>query len=237
MKISIIIPTFQESQIIVQTILKIDSFLSKYSIDAEIIIVDDNSPDQTSTIAKQAKTQASLIIISHLGKRSLSNSALQGFTAASTDIIILMDADLSHPLDAIPQMIALLENEADIVVGSRYIKGGNSSEWNIFRRLLSSFARITTYGITTLTDPTSGFVAFKKNILNGCVLKPIGWKIVLELVVKSNAKVKEIPITFIERKEGKSKLSVLIHLQFIIHLIQLHYYVWSRRLVKLIKGQ
>jgi dolichol-phosphate mannosyltransferase len=116
-----------------------------------------------------------------------------------------MDADLSHPVEKIPDMVQpILEGRCDATVGSRYVAGGGAQNWPLVRRIVSKGAGLLAKGVTTLSDPTSGFMAVRRGVLEGASLDPLGWKIVLEVVVKTRSRVMEIPIVFADRWRGKA---------------------------------
>ena len=117
---------------------------------------------------------------------------------------------------------------ADIVIGSRYHRNSKFINWPWYRNLLSRAAFLLTKGLTNVTDPTTGFFAIKKALINNVALKPIGWKIALEIMVKAKPKyIKEIPITFKPRMFGKSKLSIKEQINFLWHIINLYLYKYK----------
>jgi dolichol-phosphate mannosyltransferase len=136
-----------------------------------------------------------------------------------------MDADLSHPVDKIPDMIKpIIEKRCDATVGTRYIEGGGKDKWPLIREIISKGAGFLAKGVTTLSDPTSGFLAIKKSMVETAKLNPIGWKIVLEVIVKANPRIIEIPIIFTDRFKGESKLTFKVYIQYLRHLWQLYNY-------------
>jgi len=214
-QISIIIPTYNESQNILNVLKSIGDIIPK-NIFTEAIVVDDNSPDGTGKIVedylKNVKKIAgyTIDIIHRTTKNGLSSAILSGIQRATGDTIVVMDSDLSHPPQIIPKMIdALKKYQCDMVIASRYITGGQINGWNKKRKLLSKIATIIAkkgLGVTT-KDPMSGFFAFKKGILKGLNFDAIGFKLLLEILVKKRGlSVKEIPYTFQNRTFGSSKL-------------------------------
>jgi dolichol-phosphate mannosyltransferase len=136
-----------------------------------------------------------------------------------------MDADLSHPVDAIPSMIQpIIEGRCDVTVGTRYMAGGGSENWSWTRKLISRAAGLLAKGLTSLSDPTSGFMAVRRSVLDGIKLNPLGWKIVLEVAVKAGPRIEEVPIVFADRKQGKSKLGLRAQVDYIHHLWHLYCY-------------
>ena len=228
---SIIIPTYNESKNIIQILQSIGDNIPK-NIKTQAIVVDDNSPDGTGKIAedylKTVKKAANytIDIIHRKTKDGLGSAILRGIQNATGETIVVMDSDFSHPPQIIPKMIEELKKyQCDIVVASRYINGGKINGWTIKRKLMSLVAtKIAKKGLGIQTcDPMSGFFAFKKNILNELKLDAIGYKFLLELLVKTkNTTVKEIPYTFTNREFGSSKLGMLTIINYLCSVWKLY---------------
>src|SRR5262249_7023890 len=158
--------------------------------------------------------------------RGLSPAVLDGLRAARYDVFVVMDADLSHPPEKIPEMVRALQNGADFVIGSRYVAGGTTdAEWGLFRWLNSKVATLLAWPLTSARDPMAGFFALTRPTFERgqTVLNPIGYKIGLELLVKCHCgAVREVPIHFADRKFGSSKLSFKEQLRYIQHLRRLY---------------
>ena len=232
-QISIIIPTYNESQNIINILKSIGSNLPKNLL-TQAIIVDDNSPDGTGKIVedylKNLKKIAgyTIEIIHRKAKDGLGSAILNGIQHAKGDTIVVMDSDFSHPPQIIPKLIESVKKyKFDIAVASRYIKGGNIQGWSLKRKIMSKFATLIAkkgLGITA-KDPMSGFFAFKKNILNGLNIDAIGYKILLEILVKTkNVTITEIPYTFQDRELGSSKLNLKIILDYYKSVWKLYRY-------------
>ena len=132
MTLSLIIPTYNEKDNIRKLIDLLDKEFKKNKINGEIVVVDDNSPDKTGEVLEELKTKyQNLKIIHRKGKLGLSSAVLEGFKVAEGDILGVMDADLSHPTEKIHEMMRQIENNADLVIGSRYVKGGKIEGWNL----------------------------------------------------------------------------------------------------------
>ncbi len=216
-EISIILPTYNESKNIGGILEHIQNFMPK-DTKSETIVVDDNSPDNTAKIAEdyfnsiKEKTSHTINVIKRKAKDGLSSAILNGIQQATGNTIIVMDSDFSHPPQIIPKLIdTLKQTRCDIVVASRYVKGGSIQGWPYKRKIMSKVATIIAnkgLGVNT-KDPMSGFFAFNKNILKGINFDAIGYKMLLEILVKTKGvKVQEIPYAFTDRKEGASKLAV-----------------------------
>lgn len=219
MKICIILPTYNEKQNLAILVQKILYIFKKNKLDGKIIIVDDASPDGTGQIACDlAKSAPKKIQVIHRPKKlGLGSAYIQGFKKAlddGADFIFEMDADLSHDPKEIPNFLKEAR-QADLVLGSRYIKGGKIVNWNLGRRLVSRLGNLYAKSILKLpiSDLTSGYKCFKRRTLELLNLKNIrsdGYSFQIELTYLANKqgfKIKEIPITFTERSNGKSKFS------------------------------
>lgn len=237
-KLSIIVPTYNESQNIVRMLDSIAETLSPYK-GSEIIVVDDNSPDGTAEMAKShakiisTKKKIRIEIISRNGKLGLSSAIIKGVQYASGDFLVIMDSDFSHPPQVIPSIIqALQDSNYDIVIASRYVKGGSIIGWPFKRRLMSKGAtKIAQYGLgIDVKDPVSGFFAFRRDIISGLKFDAIGYKMLLEILVKTKgARVKEIPYTFTNRRIGASKLDANVMFDYLRAVLRLYRYGKSIR--------
>ena len=223
-QVSIIIPTYNESQNIVKILHTISKYVPK-NISTEAIVVDDNSPDGTGKIVeeylKDFKKVAgyTINIIHRKAKNGLSSAILNGIQNAKGETIVVMDSDFSHPPQIIPKMIeAFKQYQCDLVVASRYIREGKIEGWTIKRKLMSKVAiMIAKRGLgVKIKDPMSGFFAFKKSIINGLNFDALGYKFLLEILVKTNGiNIKEIPYTFENRQLGSSKLDNSIIVDYV----------------------
>ena len=221
--ISVILPTYNEAENIKLIVPKISKVLKDARIAGEIVVVDDDSPDGTARAALELANQYPVRVYKRQNERGLSSAVIKGFELAKGEICIVMDADLSHPVEKIPEMIEpIIKGQSDATVGSRYVAGGGCESWPLARRVISKGAGLLARGLTKLSDPTSGFMAVKKDILSGVQLDPIGWKIVLEVIVKTNSRFKEIPIVFADRQFGKSKLDLRVQREYLLHLWKLY---------------
>lgn len=218
------IPTYNEKDNLQELVTRIESSCSSSGIESEIVIVDDNSPDGTGTQADELARDHRMKVVHRTGKLGLSSAVLEGFKVASGDILAVMDADLSHPPEKIPEMASKISSgEAEIVFGSRYVPGGSVENWPFHRRIISKGATMFARGLTKIKDPMSGFFMLKRGVIEGAELNPVGYKIGLEILVKGKySKVVEVPIHFANRKAGKSKLGAGEMLKYIDHTIMLH---------------
>jgi dolichol-phosphate mannosyltransferase len=216
--LTVIIPTFNEEANIRNIITEVDAVFKQNNLKGEILVVDDNSPDGTIlTVNEINKKMANVNIIVRLGDHGLSQSVAEGFIHASSDILVVIDADLSHPPALIPVMYSEIMDGNDIVIGSRYMEGGGIRKWPIKRRIISLGA--TFLGrllFPDITDPVSGFFAVRKSVIVNAPLKPRGYKILLEVLGKGIwKKDKEIPFEFVDREIGSSKLKLKTIIEYI----------------------
>jgi len=222
-QISIILPTYNESQNIVNILKLIRENIPK-GISTQTIVVDDNSPDGTGKIVEdyvldiKKIAENTIDIIHRKAKNGLSSAILNGIQNAKGETIVVMDSDFSHPPQILPKMIeAFKQYQCDLVVASRYITGGNIQGWTTKRKLMSKIATVIAkkgLGVKP-KDPMSGFFAFKKNIIKGLNFDALGYKFLLEILVKTKGiNVKEIPYTFENRRFGSSKLNNLIIIDY-----------------------
>jgi dolichol-phosphate mannosyltransferase len=229
-ELTVIIPTFNEESNIERIISEVDLVFLQSTIQGEILIVDDNSPDHTIALVNTLKnSKANLNLLVRMADHGLSQSVADGFTYASSEIFIVIDADLSHPPALIPTMYNEVKAGHDIVIGSRYMKGGGIKEWPLKRRVISLGA--TFLGrilFPTVSDPVSGFFAVRKTVVAEAPLKPRGYKILLEVLGKGSwEKSKEIPFEFVDREIGSSKLKFNTILEYARQVLDIALFSFS----------
>lgn len=230
--ISIVVPTYREVENIRLLVTRIFRVMTSIGLVYEIIVVDDNSRDGIDVeVARLADEGHPVRIIVRLNERGLSSAVIRGFQEALGNVLICMDADLSHPPEKIPKLVEYLEkNDVDFVIGSRYVPGASTEEtWGVFRWLNSKAASLLARPFTNIKDPMSGFFAISRKVFERAEgLDPIGYKIGLELIVKCSCKnIYEIPIHFADRKHGQSKLNLKEQFNYLRHLKRLVDFKWS----------
>lgn len=227
-KISVIIPTYNEAGNLPILVRKI---FQQSIINLSLVIIDDSSPDGTTKIIKKLSEEfpGKIELIQRKKKLGLGSAYKLGYSKAiesGVDIVVQMDADLSHSPKYIPEFLQQLEN-TDIVVGSRYIEGGKvDRNWNILRKMISKLGALSIRLVTGLKvkDTTSGFKAFKIDVLknlNFHDLKCNGFGFQAEMIhscMRNGYLIKEYPIYFSDRNRGKSKMSMTIILEAIKYL-------------------
>lgn len=194
-------------------------------------MVDDNSPDGTAELAQLLAESKPLRVILRKEKHGLGSAILDGIHAAQSPIICVMDADLSHPPEAVPEMYKIIKSgTAQLVIGSRVVPQGGTSKWIWYRKFIHWVARSLGSFLTPIKDITSGFFMFDKNIIQGIKLESRSWKIALEIIVKGKyLHAEEYPIVFVEREAGKSKMRMREIFSYLGHLLALSIYKLSRR--------
>ncbi|TKB67907.1 MAG: glycosyltransferase family 2 protein [Nitrospira sp.] len=221
----VIVPTYREVDNLPELTRRIHDAVNGAGISAEIIVVDDNSQDGTDKVCKELSVDYPMRLITRFSNRGLSSAVIHGIRESRSAYVLVMDADLSHPPEDIPRFLQHLREGADFVVGSRYVEGGaTDATWGVFRWLNSQVATLLARGLTDIKDPMAGFFAFPRRILEAAPpLMPLGYKIGLEILVKGNCqRVIEIPITFLDRTRGESKLTFQQQLYYLQHLWRLY---------------
>ncbi len=201
--------------------------VQRHQISAELIIVDDNSPDGTGEIAESLKCSYQVRVIHRSGKLGLATAVLEGISAARHDLIAVMDADLSHPPSLVPQTVEAVQTKGyDLVIASRYVPGGEMVHWPLKRKAMSRIACLLARPLTPIKDATSGFFMMKGSVIEGTALSPLGFKICLEIIVRGNYEsFLEMPYSFTDRKAGESKLGFNEVIQY---LRQLYFLYWDK---------
>jgi dolichol-phosphate mannosyltransferase len=200
--------------------------LQQAGLRGEIVIVDDNSPDGTPAVCARLAEEHPVRLLVRETERGLSSAVVHGLHHARGDVLVVMDADLSHPPEKVPELVAALRDESvDFVIGSRYVQGGTTAEdWGVLRWLNSKVATLLAWPLTSAADPMAGFFALRRTTFGAArSLDPIGYKIGLELLVKTGCRsVKEVPIAFANRLHGTSKLTLKEQVNYLRHLKRLY---------------
>ncbi|MCJ1350541.1 MAG: dolichol-P-mannose synthesis [Icmadophila ericetorum] len=216
-KYTVILPTYNERKNLPIITWMLAKMFEENSLDWEIVIVDDASPDGTQEIAKQLQklyTSSHIILAPRSGKLGLGTAYVHGLKFATGNFIIIMDADFSHHPSAIPTMIARQKaTGADIVTGTRYAHGGGVYGWDVTRKLVSRGANLIADTVLRpgVSDLTGSFRLYKKDVLGRVIglTRGKGYSFQMEMMVRAKAlgyKVEECPIRFVDRVYGESKL-------------------------------
>jgi dolichol-phosphate mannosyltransferase len=211
----VVTPTYLEAENITEFLTRLRAAVP----DADVLVVDDNSPDGTGDLAEQAAKELGQIDVLHqAGKTGLGVAYRAGFAVGMErgyEVLVQIDADLSHDPAALPTLLARLEEGADLVIGSRYVPGGSVPHWPLHRRALSRFGnRYTSFALRTgVNDATAGYRAYRADILRQVrydTTRAVGYGFQIELayrVSRAGGTIVEVPITFTDRTRGQSKMS------------------------------
>ena len=222
--LSIVVPTYNEAGNIQRLVERVSKALDGTAF--ELIVVDDSTDGTEQILKGMAREMSFLRVIHRTDRRGLASAVTEGFALAAGDVVCVLDADLQHPPEAVPALVdALRRTAADLAIASRYVPGGGYA-FPPSRRVVSSVAtamsRIALRRARRVADPISGFFAFRKSVLDGVDLQPIGYKILLEILVRGRiACVVEVPYRFEARGAGESKLTFRQHLEFVRQLLAL----------------
>jgi dolichol-phosphate mannosyltransferase len=222
--VSLIVPTLNEAENIDELLSRISFCCLSREYDLEVLIVDDASTDNTCDLVEKNQTGLSVRLLRRVGKRGLASAIVDGVAVATGDIVLVMDADLSHPPEAIADLIApLLDDTCDMAIGSRYIPGGATPDWTVFRKIASRVATILAWPFCDAKDPMSGFFAVRRDRIAQLQNSVSGFKIGLELLAAGgdSLRVVEVPIEFHDRRRGTSKLGLRVIWEYIHQLLKL----------------
>ena len=210
--LSLIVPTYNESENIVELVDRIEKL--RDSLSFELIIVDDNSPDGTDKIAESLNNKyGNIKVCRRSGKRGLSSAVLHGFENATAEVLAVMDADMQHPPEILPKLYRKLSAGFDLVVASRYVDGGGVEDWKTYRMVLSRGAIALAHAFLPKTrrvkDATSGCFVVRKDVVDGVRFHTIGFKLLLEILGRCDlGRVAEVPYRFRNRCNGNSNLNL-----------------------------
>lgn len=225
---SLILPTYNEKENLILLLPKLIALFKSKKIDYEIIIVDDDSPDLTwKWFQNKEKEFPSVRLIRRIHEKGLSSAVLTGMASSQGEYLCVMDADLQHDENILPEMIIKL-SFSDIVIGSRRVENGNYGEMSSVRRLISYSATLLAKLLLPLptTDPMSGFFAMRREVFETTKSKinPRGFKILLEFLGRTkDLKVSEVGYSFRKRNHGETKLSSSVIKQYLIALFELRF--------------
>ncbi|KAI0782719.1 nucleotide-diphospho-sugar transferase [Abortiporus biennis] len=239
---SVIVPAYRENGNIRPLVTRIFEALRRLDSpvpadQVEVIIVDDNSRDGSAENVQSLQQEGyNVRIIVRTMERGLSSAVVRGFQEALGDNMLCMDADLQHPPEYVPTMLAALSPSSTFVLGTRYGPGVEmDKDWPVHRRIISAGARILALPLTSASDPMSGFFGIRKeSFLKARGLNSQGFKIALDLLIKANIPadaIAEVPFSFGVRSEGESKLTGKVMIKYLEQLAELYWYKYSALLV------
>jgi len=223
----VVVPTYNEAENVRELIPRLSHALR--GISHELVIVDDSSPDGTAEVARELSKSYPVKLLLRRKKLGLASAIVYGFENATGEILGVIDADLQHPPEYIINFIEKIREGYDIVVGSRYVKGGRIEGWGLKRRILSRGAIMLAKPLAKkVKDPMSGYFFIRKHVIEGIDFKLTGYKLLLEILVKGKYRgVVEVPYVFRERQNGESKLGrneIANYIRLLAHLYM--YKIW-----------
>jgi len=222
--VTVVVPTYNESENFPLLFARIQFALEEEGRPFEVLVVDDNSPDGTADVAQRLDARVRSFVRQ---ERGLATAVIFGLQHATHDLCVCIDGDLSHPPEKIPELLGHLERGAPFAIGSRYVAGGETVDWSPLRWLNSWGATLLARPLTKVHDPMSGFFACRRSEVPFAELNPIGYKIGLEILVKSSISAPaEVPITFTDRLHGRSKMTAKEQLAYLTHLFRLYRWKW-----------
>lgn len=219
--ISVVLPTYNEKENILKLIEHIESVVKRNNLKAELVVVDDNSPDGTAGAVKKAnKKFGNIRVLIRRQKLGIGSAHMFGYRKAKGDIVVAMDTDLSHDPESIPTMLRKLNGGYDIVVGSRHIKGSYYEKKKFETKkkyLVSKLGNmiITLISHVPISDFTNGYRAIRKKVINSIETESASNSFLVEFLIKAHRKgfkITEIPVSFTDRKAGKSKTRIGIEM-------------------------
>ena len=223
--LAVVIPTFNELRNVPLIVEKLDAALKGVSWEA--IFVDDNSPDGTADAARAiGRADPRVRVIQRIGRRGLSSACIEGMMATAAPVVAVIDGDLQHDERILPDMLRALQADPglDLAIGSRFVAGGGTGDWDSDRVAKSAFATRLSRRVlqADVTDPMSGFFMVRTGVVRELApdLNAIGFKILLDLMTASTRPLRfvELPYTFRTRQEGESKLDHVVAMEYLIAL-------------------
>ncbi|NDJ15860.1 glycosyltransferase [Myxacorys almedinensis] len=226
---SLVVPTYNESRNIGQIVEILTQLLDQaLPNDYELIVVDDDSPDRTWEVAQRLlPTYPQLRVMRRQSDRGLSTAVIRGWQGAHGEILGVIDGDLQHPPEVLLKLLHALRTGADLAVASRHVEGGGTSDWGFIRRFLSRGAQLV--GLIILpgvvgrvSDPMSGYFMVRRSAIAQCLLNPLGYKILLEVIGRGQIqRIAEVGYVFQERQAGESKVTWKQYVEYLVHLVKL----------------
>ncbi len=225
-RVTVVVPTYNERDNLAPLARRVLAVLDPQ--DSELLIIDDDSPDRTGEVAAELAATLPVRCIVRHAERGLATAVIAGLRAARGALVVVMDADLSHPPESIPALLAAMRDpQVQMAIGSRFVRGGKVDlHWPLHRRLNSLLGRLLARPLTPVRDMMSGFFCVRRRDVELDRLHPVGYKIALELIVRHRWKnVVEIPITFSDRAAGRTKLNIAEQMRYVRHLARLYAFV------------
>jgi dolichol-phosphate mannosyltransferase len=228
-----VVPTLGEAGNLDLLLRKISAVLRCTEIPYEILVVDDDSCDGTEEVVSAIAVHDPRVrLFIRKGERGLSGAILHGWQRTDAAILGVMDADLQHPPELLPRLLAEIRNGHDLAIGSRYAGGGRLGEWNPVRKLISTAAIWFTWPLQRpwlrAKDPMSGYFLMRRHCVQNVMFQPAGFKLLLEILVRGHIQsVQEVPFTFGRRSHGCSKAGFRVAWEYLLLLVSLYRLRWT----------
>lgn len=227
--ISLVIPTYNEGQSIQPLVqILVECLDQEWGGRYELIVVDDDSPDETWAIALAlTKTFPQLRVLRRREEKGLSTAVVRGWQVARGEILGVIDGDLQHPPETLLLLLEKMYAGADLAVASRHVSGGGVSSWSLMRRFLSRGAQLIGLlllpaVVSRVTDPMSGYFLVRRRAIAERPLSPLGYKILIEVLGRGEiGPIAEVGYVFQERQDGESKVTWRHYLEYLQHLLRL----------------
>ena len=236
-ELSLIVPTYNEAENLPELVNRVRSAMEGYSF--ELIVVDDDSPDRTAEVAERLKSECPIMLVVRNRERGLASAVLTGFRQARGSVLGVLDADLQHPPEHLRSMLMAIHRGADLAVASRYGSGGGQIGGGFARKFMSRaatlLARVVLSSARATPDPLSGFFLLRREVVDGVELKPVGYKILLEILARGRARrVKSLTYEFHQRRRGGSKFGWREQAKSLGHILRLAFVdFWGMRSFRL----
>ena len=226
--LTMIVPTYNERERLGTVLEQIFIACDRHQLDVRVVVVDDNSADGTGALADEWARGGRVQVLHRAGKLGLGSAVVEGFALADSDMVGVIDADLSHPPDLIPLLYGTVTaHDLDMVVASRYVGSGRAANsWSLKRLVLSRAGCWLSRPLTPVRDAMSGFFMLRRDRVDRFETSASGFKIGLELLVRAQVRrVAEVDYVFVDREAGRSKMDLGECLRFLKQLCRL--YLWS----------
>ena len=242
-KLILVVPSVNEAQNLKLLLPRICSALTPCAVPYEVVVVDDESGDGTEDVVTTvARAHPQVRFLERKGERGLAGAILYGWQQSDATILGVMDADLQHPPELLPELLREALKGKDVVLGSRYAKGGDVGVWNPFRRVLSVAAVWVTLPLQhsglRVHDPMSGYFLVRRRCVEKVIFQPNGFKLLLEILVRGHVRsVREVPFVFGRRRNGSSKACMKVAWEYLQLLARLYAIRWGgKRAVEIAAG-
>jgi dolichol-phosphate mannosyltransferase len=226
-KFALVVPTLNEAANVVAVLDRAREALSGLRLPWEILVVDDNSTDGTAeAVRAYSETHAGIHLVERHAQKGLAGAITYGWEHTDADLIGVMDADLQHPPELLPELVIKVSQGSDIAIASRYLHADSMQAWSLPRRTISRLSVLASKPVQRphlrVSDPMSGFFVLRRTCIEGIHFQPEGFKLLLEILAKGDIRsVAEMPFKFGLRSRGKSKANGMTAVYYLSLLCRL----------------